>query len=271
MLIQDIANTLAELINVVDSTENEKFDSNTVEKLKAANQKAIKQIEIYSGRRDEIYKADLLKQNDKEYAKVVEVHNALKQVLFGYNAKLDAYNERLSKSLSEYKTDNDTQFVMLKQDIDNAVKNLEKLNEDTQNNQNFDKNKVSSVDLQKRNEELVGVFKQMQSGVEEINEKIKKLDDYVEPKIKASEQKYYEEVEKKENERILRENTGSISVKKTGQTYTVTRDLEDIKEVREQISNEEVRVLDFSREKVDVPQTPNAKKENIIKKGRNSR
>ncbi len=271
VLIQDIANTLAELINVVDSTENEKFDSNTVEKLKAANQKAIKQIEIYSGRRDEIYKADLLKQNDKEYAKVVEVHNALKQVLFGYNAKLDAYNERLSKSLSEYKTDNDTQFVMLKQDIDNAVKNLEKLNEDTQNNQNFDKNKVSSVDLQKRNEELVGVFKQMQSGVEEINEKIKKLDDYVEPKIKAAEQKYYEEVQKKEDERILKENTGSISVKKTGQTYTVTRDLEDIKEVREQISNEEVKVLDFSREKADVPQTKNMRKENIIKKGRNSR
>ncbi len=271
VLVQDIANTLAELVNVVDSVENEKFDEATVEKLKAANQKAIKQIEIYAGRRDEIYKSDLLKQNDKEYAKVVEVHNALKQVLFGYNAKLDAYKERLRKSLSDYKIDDDTQFVMLKQDIDNKVKELEKLNTDTQDNQNFDKNTASSSELQKRNEVLGEVFNQLQNGIKEINDKINKLDEYVEPKIKAAEQKYYEEVQKKEDERILKENTGSISVKKTGQTYTVTRDLEDIKEVKEQISNEEVKVLDFSREKANVPQTTSERKENIIKKGRNSR
>ncbi len=271
VLVQDIANTLAELVNVVDNLEEEKFDSATVEKLKEANQKAIKQIEIYSNRRDEIYKSDLLKQNDKEYAKVVEVHNALKQVLFGYNGKLDSYKERLRKSLSDYKPDDDTQFVMLKQDIDNAVKVLEKMNSDTQQNQNFDKSGINSGDLQKRNAALVEIFEQMQNGIDDINEKIKKLNEYIEPKIKAAEQKYYEEVQKKEDERILRENTGSISVKKTGQTYTVTRDLEDIKEVKEQISNEEIKVLDFSRQKADIQQAPSGKQENIIKKGRNSR
>ena len=67
----------------------------------------------------------------------------------------------------------------------------------------------------------------------------------------------------------MEENTGTISIKKTGKTVTVVRDIEEIKNAEAKINNDEVKVLDFSKEKSPENKEPETPKENVIKKGRN--
>ena len=90
----------------------------------------------------------------------------------------------------------------------------------------------------------------------------------VDSKILAAEEEYNTKIEDEENRRRVEENTGSISIKKTGKTLTVVRDLEEIKNAEQEISSEEVRVLDFSREKLNIQKQEEASNENVIKKGR---
>ena len=111
----------------------------------------------------------------------------------------------------------------------------------------------------------------LSAGRKELSDNIKQLNEYAEPQIAAAEKAYHDRIEHEENQRRVEENTGSISVKKTGRTFTVTRDIEEIKNAEEEISKEGVRVLDFSRDKAPVAEPEPDNRENVIKKGRNIR
>ena len=89
--------------------------------------------------------------------------------------------------------------------------------------------------------------------------------------IKNEEDLYHKKMEEEENQRLIEENTGSISVKKTGKTLKVIRNIDDIKEANEDVSNDVVKVIDFTKEN-DTSKKDNVQKSNgIIKKGRINR
>ena len=93
----------------------------------------------------------------------------------------------------------------------------------------------------------------------------------MEPTIKKEEEIYAKKLEDEENQRLIRENTGSISVKKTGKTKAVQRDIEEIKEANEEISNDAVKVSDFTKKKTTTDDKTSKSTENVIKKGRINR
>ena len=270
-LKQDIASTLARLVEVTDSVNPDEGNDEKLKTLTDAFQKALREVESYGKRKDEIYLGDLKKQNELEYNKIVEAHNDLKQAVFAYNANQDKYNERLSKVITDYALDKDEEFQAKKQKIDDAVSGLEKLNDEAVKAQQMKKFDATIGEYKAYNQNLKNVYESLKAGRQQLVDETKALDDYVQPKISIAEKGYYMKVEDEENRRRIEENTGSISIKKTGRTLTVTRDIEDIKQAEQEVNKEGVKVLDFSREKIERPAKEENSSENVIKKGRNIR
>ncbi len=271
LLKQEIAQVLAELIETMDEFEAESVNDEEIEKLKAINLKAMQDMELFAQKADEIYLKDLQKQNSNEYHKVVEQHNMLKQSIFAYNSSLDKYNEQMAKILSDYDLDKDEDFQTKKTQIDDKISELEALNDKTVEAQKLKKNDASIAEYEAYNSNLREALKTLEEGRKELLEDVEALAADVMPKIKAAEEAYYEKVEREENQRRLEENTGSISIKKSGRTLKVVRDLEEIKNVEEEISKEAVKVLDFSKEKAVIKKSEENTGGMVIKKGRNIR
>ena len=101
-----------------------------------------------------------------------------------------------------------------------------------------------------------------------MEESINQFRDYTSKKVDEEKQKYDDFLRQQEVSKKIEENTGSISIKKTGQTVTVVRDIEDIEKAEEMTTKEGVKVLDFSRPKLS--QTIEEKEDNVnvVKKGR---
>lgn len=271
LLKQNIAQTLAKLVEGTDAAVVLEPGEETVNKMKQVNEAALREIENFGKQRDDIYLADLQKQNETAYGKVVELDTLIKQDVFGYNATQDKYSERLAAIITEYAPDQDTKMQELKQKVEAKIAELEGLGNRAAEFQQPQNSTVSIADYEKYNQELEATVEALSAGRKELSDNIKQLNEYAEPQIAAAEKAYHDRIEHEENQRRVEENTGSISVKKTGRTFTVTRDIEEIKNAEEEISKEGVRVLDFSRDKAPVAEPEPDNRENVIKKGRNIR
>ena len=117
------------------------------------------------------------------------------------------------------------------------------------------------------NRELKDLETQVSQDVGLMNDNLNKFKDYAEEKISAAEKAYADRQREEEIRRKVEENTGHISIKKTGKSVTVKRDIEEIEKTEELTSNEKVKVLDFSKKTVS-EEKPAPRKENPVKRGR---
>ena len=271
LLQQEIDKSLSVLVEAMDIARDAKIDDAVLKNMVDANKKAVSDIEIYTEKFAEIQLSDLKKKNSAEYNKIVEMFNQTKQDIFSYNSDIDKYKERLANIITDYKLTEDADFVSKKQAVDEKITMLEGLNTEAINAQSLRKEDASIEEYIEYNKKLADVSDKMNVGKSELKQVVDAMKAYVEPKIGEIEKAYAKQVEEEENKRRLEENTGSISIKKTGKTVTVTRDIEEIKTAEEEVSKEGVRVLDFSKEKVELKETDNTISGNVIKKGRNIR
>ena len=100
---------------------------------------------------------------------------------------------------------------------------------------------------------------------------VKEFENTTEQVIAKEEDLYHKKLEEEENQRLIEENTGSISVKKTGKTRTIRRNIKEIKETNEEISNETVKVIDFSKKKSISEKASVKDNQGVVKKGRSKR
>ena len=270
-LKQEIAKILASVIEVMDSVNPEEADATALDKLTTTNKKALSELEILAEKRDEIYLSDVKKKNELEYNKVVGTHNVLRQLVFTYNTQVDKYKERLANIVTDYKIDEDADYKKIVSNIDSKIDAMEKVNAKASEIQQMQNAEYKIADYEKSNVELEEIFTELSEARKELADLVKSLDDYMLPIIEQKEMAYKEQQEMDENRRRIEENTGSISIKKTGRTVKVVRDIEEIKNAEREINNEEVKVLDFSKEKYSSTQPVETNNENVIKKGRNIR
>ena len=271
LLQQDIDKVLSDLVEAMDITETTKIDDAVLKNMVDANKTAVGNIERYAEKFAEIQLTDLKKKNAAEYNKIVEMFNQTKQDIFSYNSDIDKYKERLANVITDYKLEEDADFMSKKQAVDEKIAMLESLNTEAINAQNLRKEDANIDEYVAYNKKLADVLDKMSIGKNELKQVVDAMKVYAEPKIGEVEKVYAKQVEDEENQRRLEENTGSISIKKTGKTLTVTRDIEAIKSAEEEVNKEGVRVLDFSKEKVEVKEKDNTLSGNVIKKGRNIR
>lgn len=270
-LKQEIAQILAKLVETIDTAAAEEPGNEAIEKMKQANQQALKEIEPFAGRVNDIYLADLKKAGQDAYNKVNELHNQIKQDIFSYHKEQEKYRERLGAIVTDYTPDADERFQELKKKVDDEIAAADAFDGEIKQAHLSNQSNMSAAENETYNQNMKSAFDRLEKIKQSLSENVAVLDKYAAEVVQRAEDAYQKKLEEEENQRRLEENTGSISIKKTGQTFTVTRDIEEIKTAEEEISNEGVRVLDFSKEKVRQPTSSPASNENVVKKGRNNR
>lgn len=269
VLKQEIAKTLAELVEATNNVSEQNADEEAVRKLKEVNAAAAKSIELFGQQRDAIYLDDLQKINETKAAEITETDNKLKQMIFSYNSKVEQYKGRVAKIITDYKLESDEQFNSAVAKVDNDIAGIEKAGDRTQMAESLRKDNATIKDFEQNNAKLEGILETMKNNVAALEKDITNLTSYAEAVISDQEKAYAEKLKRQEEQRQVEENTGTISIKKTGKTVTVVRDIEEIKNAEAKINNDEVKVLDFSKEKSPENKEPETPKENVIKKGRN--
>ena len=188
-----------------------------------------------------------------------------------YKKTKEDLEKRISLIVTPYSLDNDENFVRLKNAFQGQILALNKISEKVNDDyQNVDKKDAFALDKLFR--EVSALEQDAASYVPEIASAYKQLFDYANERVKIAEEAYQKQKREEEIKKKLEENTGSISVKGTGVSKTVVRDLADIEKSEEALDNREVKALDFENNTVPMPQaTPVVRKSNApVKKNDNS-
>lgn len=253
------------VVNSEDATDEQ------INGLKEINTKALQDIELLRNKCDNVHLADLQKQNVDEYNKIVKLNDELKQVITDYNTSKATYASRLASIITDYTLDNDEVYIDAKNQIDVKISDLETLNNDIVTARSLQQADATADEYKELNTKISDVLNKITVGKDELESKVREFEELMEPKIKSEEDAYHSKIENEENERLIIENTGSISIKKTGRKVTVKRAIEDIKEANEEISNEEVKVIDFTKKKTKDEKSSSQSSGGVIKKGRINR
>ena len=258
-------------LDKVASFDNEDISHKNIDVLKELNDETLKKIEVIKNNVNNIYISDLQKENAVEYDKVVQANNESKQIIEAYNSKVADYTAKLSSIITEYKLYKDQAYMSAKEDIDNEIAKLEQINSELITFRDLYQENATADEYKQLNVEIKSTLEKIVSGNNVLNEKVKMLDSLVGDKISKEVEAYNNKIIEEENERLIRENTGSISIKKTGKKVTVRRNLDDIRDAEKEISNEIVKVIDFTRKNTDKENANFNASTGVIKKGRAKR
>lgn len=250
-LKQDLANVLGSLVEKINSYESDQLHDNDLIKMDEINKKAKSEAKMLKYKVSTIYLDDLKIGAAEFEDKLTGEYNLLKQTSFNYTTMLEKFKDRINGIKTNYTLEEDIEYQRKKRDIDAKINELEALNAEAANLKS--KNKLNNaIDYENYNIKIQDIIKKSQKGIADLDLMIKDLDENENAKLDAASELYHNEIEKAENEKLLKENTGSISIKKTGQTVTIKRDLDEIKNAQESVTTEKVRVLDFTKPKAQV-------------------
>ena len=265
---QQLGAIVAELAQNSSKADAPNIDEALLQELQAANTKAMADVEKQKKLFDEAYLNDVKKNNQTIYTQIVESYNRSKMLSFNYTTLRDTFGSRLAAIETDFKPDEDANIVGWQTFIEDKIASLEtqdkKLLDDVQKMQMT--NSINEVEEYKKR--LQNLRDILLVDLRDIEQSIDEYKDYTDKKVSAQEDAYAARLREAEVQRKLEENTGSISIKKSGKTLTVRRDIEDIEKAEELADDKEIKVLDFSRPKVEVKAQTPASNVNVVKKGR---
>ncbi len=218
----------------------------------------------------DVYLSDLKYQMNNLYEKYVTESNQFKSLAEDLLKDKPSYLERLNAVSSNYDLENDGKIMAWENSI----------NELKESNLNKDKNMekaFSSLKMTKSQDEVLKLTSQLRDEIQLLQENkakaediIKQYQSYALERVTAEEDKYQKAKREEEVERKLKENTGSILIKKSGRHIIMKRDIDEIEKVEELTSQNKLKVLDFSKPKVQEPEKEqeNTEHKNVVKRGR---
>lgn len=264
---QEVATVLASLIEQMAAFDNIELEDDDLVKMDGINKDARREISLLKDAVAEIYFNDQKMKAEDLNNQIVDEYNQLKKNSFAYNAALQKFDDRLKGITTTYALAEDLEFQRQKEEIATQLLAMEKLNKQSVSlKQMLAENNVAVYE--KYNQELEEIIEKMKENRVKVQNQIEDFEKQENAKLDNVIEIYRTEIEEKENERLLRENTGSISVKKTGQTVKISRELDDIKNANEAVSNEEVKVLDFTKPKIQIEDEEKSSV-GVVKKGGN--
>ena len=265
---QTLRNIVATLTQNSAEADSQSIDDALLQDLQEVNARAIGDIERQKAALARVYMEDTRKSSQAIYEQVVENYNHSKMLNFRFNSLRDGFRARLAAIETDFNPENDVNVSGWQNFIEDKFVVIE----------NQDK-KLLDDSLKMQNTTDVGVLEQYKKQLQDLNNSlavdIKNIEDclreyqiYMDEKISEQEKAYASRLRKQEIQRKLEENTGSISIKKSGKTVTVRRNIEDIEEAEKLADEQEIKVLDFSRPKVRVESDAPKNEVNVVKKGR---
>lgn len=265
---QRLGTAAADLALNSSKADGEDIDEALLAELAAANSKGTAAVEQLRRELAAAYLADLKKSSQAVYNQIVESYNRSKMLSFNYNAARDGFNGRLAAIETSFKPEDDVNISGWQNFIEDKISGFE-----SQDKALLDelKNMQASADaaaVEQYQQRLKNLRDVLEIDLRDMEESLDEYKDYTEKKVAAQEESYAARLREEEVQRKLEENTGSISIKKSGRTVTVRRDIEDIEKAEEMASEKEIKVLDFSKPKATPAAAVPASNVNVVKKGR---
>ena len=268
ILKQDLSSEMANLAKNSALAETPDITDDLITKMEQTNAETAAKIEVIKKKAEDVRLYDAKNKGKDIYAKVIGCYNKSKQLIFAYNVAKDNMNSKLAAIVTDFKPENDVNIKGWMDFIEDKGNAFETQNKELLDA--FGKMQESSdaKEIEIYNQEMTYLNEDLESDLAAMEESINQFRDYVGKKIAEEEQKYNDLLRQQEVNKKIEENTGSISIKKTGQTVTVVRDIEDIEKSEELTTKEGVKILDFSKPKMVRSVKEKDSNVNVIKKGR---
>lgn len=211
---------------------------------------------------------------NKYYANIIGRNNEAKKIAADYRTGYADLTKRLSRIETTYRLVEDKNIKRLRNKIEGNLLALDNMASRVQNDMVRLQGSSDIAELEKYAGEIKITDLDSEKYVPSIQAGIDELVTYADGRIKLEENLYRKKKEQEEIRRKLEENTGTISVKDTGVSKTVVRDIEEIEKSEQAVDNKNVKVLDFSDEekkteanKVINADKPQAASGGVVKKG----
>ena len=226
-----------------------KYDDELIKTMAERNRKHTQLLEKIKEQIAINYLNDMREKVKNNHQKLTATLNEVNDAIGKYDKGRHSLEERLAAILTTYRLDNDGDVIAQKIVIEEKSGSL-----DTSKNEELGKyiqpfDSKDAEELRIYNERLQTVLAKAQNDVQVLNENIDILLKTGEEKVAAAEKAYQEKLREEEVQRKLEENTGTISIKKTGKSLTVRRDIDEIEKVEEEASKQGIKVLDFTAKK----------------------
>ncbi|MBP3516434.1 MAG: hypothetical protein J6K65_09495, partial [Alphaproteobacteria bacterium] len=178
--------------------------------------------------------------------KIAQAYNNSLDIVKNFRDGYSRYDERLRQAESGYQTAQEENILRLLKVIESRSADMENAKQQIDRELEAAAESDNANELEDKAHNLELAVMQIQMNAAALEQTVGELRQYAEERVALEEKKYHDRIKAEEIKRKLEENTGKISIKGTGKSMTVRRDIEDIEKAEEAQKNEEVKVLDFS-------------------------
>lgn len=178
--------------------------------------------------------------------KIAQAYNNSLDIVENFRDGYSRYDERLRQAESGYQTAQDENILRMLKVIESRSADMENAKQQIDRELEAAAESDNANELEDKAHNLELAVMQIQMNAAALEQTVGELRQYAEERVALEEKKYHDRIKAEEIKRKLEENTGKISIKGTGKSMTVRRDIEDIEKAEEAQKNEEVKVLDFS-------------------------
>ena len=225
-------------------------DEALIEEAKQKNGGLTAEVERIRKTLDEARLKDLRLMTRDHYDRTTETYNNSKVALFELHGRKDEFGSALAEIITSYRLDEDETLLKLDEAIEGESASLEEVNQEIAQQFTALNRAKTAEDLVRVDQSLQQLQERAAAAQTSLLGKIAEYEVYAGQKVEAETKAYQDRLRAEEVQRKLEENTGTISIKKTGKSVTVQRAIEDIEKAEELTSKEGVRVLDFSGNRV---------------------
>lgn len=247
--LQKLEGGLAELQLMAKTPE---IDDNLLQMMASGNEANQKELSDIKAAIGESNLKNLRYVINDGFNKITEQNNQAKILAGEYRTAYADLGKRLSAIVTAYDLRSDPNIKRLKEKLDGNILAIDNIANSVQADYVKMQGSRDATELEKYTNDINVLLLDAMKYVPSITQTKQELLDYADQRIKVEEDAFKKKKEEEEIKRKLEENTGSISIKGTGVSKTVVRDLDEIVKSEDAVGKKDVKVLDFSDEKTPV-------------------
>lgn len=183
---------------------------------------------------------------NEKYNKIIDENNKAKEIAAKYRTEYAELMKRIGQIKTTYSLNDDSNVHRLRNKVEGNLLALDTIASGVQADFAKLQGSRNVASLDKYATDISVMLIDAEKYVPSLTESVEELLAYAGQRIAQEEEAYHKKIEEEEIKRKLEENTGKISVKGTGVSKTVVRDIDEIQKSEEALENKKVEVLDFS-------------------------
>lgn len=238
----------SELAEILLFAQNPEITEDMIKDVNVRNDRNQKYIDDLKKEIQRAYLENLTYSAEQNLKQMAQQNDEAEKYAQKYQNEKNSLEKRISSMVTSYSLDGDENFVRLKNSFQGKILAVNKIVEKVKTD--FEKLDVKNeFAFDKFLREVTTLEQDVATYLSDIKETYTQLFDYANERVKIAEEAYLKQKREEEIKKKLEENTGSISVKGTGVSKTVVRDLKDIEEAEEAVDSNQAKVLDFDNKK----------------------